>query len=106
MDDVLNVSPKQVETVEVEKIVEVTVYVYGDSRSEILLPSGETIVLTITDGVVNIEDAPMNELITIYTIEGELYEATRVNERITSFNLPRKSIYIIKVGEKTFKVKI
>lgn len=54
----------------------------------------------------DIEDAPMNSLITIYTAEGELYEATRTKERVTSFNLPRNAIYIIKVGEKTFKVKI
>lgn len=48
----------------------------------------------------------MNSLITIYTIDDKIYETLRVNNKVTSIKLPRKAIYIIKVGEKTFKVKI
>lgn len=96
------------DTIYLEKIIEVhdTIYIYDDTRSEIMLPSGDAITLYITNGVVNIEDAPMNSLITVYTVDGEMYEASRVKEKVTSFTLPRNSIYIIKVGDKTFKVKI
>lgn len=94
--------------VEVEKIVEVhdTIYVYDDSRSAITLPTGDVITLTIHDGVINIEDAPLNSTIYVYSLSGELVEMRKVYEKDTVLRLPRNATYIIKTCDKTFKVKI
>lgn len=94
--------------IEVEKIVEVhdTIYVYDGSATSIELPTGETITLTVIKGIIHIKGAPIGSSIYVYSLAGEMYEFRKVREEDTILDLPRNEIYIIKVGDKTFKVKI
>lgn len=86
--------------------VQETIYIYDDTRSEIKLATGETITLSVINGVIHIEDAPLNSIVNIYTVDGMMYASESVSDKVSSFVLPRNAIYIIKVGGKTFKVKL
>lgn len=64
------------------------------------------ILLTHSDGMIHIEGAPKDALITVSTLAGETLKTCRVNNNVVSFQLPLNSIYIIKVGGKKLKMKI
>lgn len=89
-------------------VVEVhdTLYIYDDSKTNIQHPTGTTITLMVKDGDIFIENAPLNSLISIYTVQGEMYEASRVKDSVTKFSLPKNNIYLIKLEGKAFKVNI
>lgn len=53
-----------------------------------------------------IENAPLNSTVYIYSTSGEMLENCRVHGKKVTIQLPRKDVYIIKVGEKMMKVKI
>ena len=54
-------------------VVEVhdTLYIYDDSKTNIQLPTGATITLLVKDGDIFIENAPLNSLISIYTVKAK-----------------------------------
>lgn len=98
--------------IEVEKIVEVPVeievpiYIYDDSHTNIEITPYQIITLRIQKGVIHIENAPLASTIYVYDTKGEMLRTQKVMSNDEAFTLARNAIYIMKVGEKTFKVKI
>ncbi len=90
-------------TVEVEK--EIVVYVYDGQLDKIDVAEGQQIGLTISNGVVYLYDAPLNSVVYVYNVGGEAVAQTEVSGKEVSFKLS-SGIYVFKVGEKTFKVKL
>ena len=83
-----------------------TIYIYDDTYANIILPTGNTILFYVRNGSIIIEDAPISELVSIYTISGEIYEQRRVTGKTLTLEVPRNNIYIIRIGEHSIKVKI
>lgn len=83
-----------------------TIYIYDDSRSDISTPDGQTITFYIRDGIIHIENAPLNSTVYVYSETGEMLESRRVYENELVIALPRNAIYIIKTKDKVFKVKL
>ena len=55
-------------------------------------------------GDIVIENAETGSLASVYSLTGQLLKKTVITENISRVSLPN-SIYIVKVGEETFKVK-
>ena len=106
LEEIEEITPVQERII--EKVVEVhdTIYVYDDSRSEIKLPIGETVELSISDGIITIKNAPMGTAIFVYDLEGYMVGKYDVKTKEQIIWLLRNNTYIIKIGEKTFKVRL
>lgn len=102
--------------VEVEKIVEKldtiyitqtdTLIIYDDSRSNIALPNGNVVTLSIIDGVIHIQDAPIGAEMSIYSESGLLVKKMTIEDFVTIVEIPRNALYIVKIGNKTIKLKM
>lgn len=97
---------EQIVEKEVEKIVEVPIYIYEDKPLSIDIAEGQSISLHITDGIIHINNAPLKSTIFVYDTDGETLMNQRVLDEDITIKLPRNATYIIKVGEKSFKVRI
>lgn len=82
------------------------IYIYDDSHTDITLTTGDVITLFIKNGVIHLENVPHNAQISVYSIAGETLMTQLALEETIDIKLPRNDTYIIKVGEKSFKVKI
>ena len=94
--------------VEVEKIVEIEtpIYIYDDSHLDIKLTTGESIRLTIVNGEICIENAPIGASVYVYSVAGELIEMNKVKEQKHIIKQLRNKTYIVKIEENILKIKI
>ena len=77
-----------------------------DENTTISQINYECISFCVTDDIIHIENAPLGSSIFVYDIKGESLMNQRVLDEDVAIKLPRNETYIIKIGEKTFKVKI
>lgn len=82
------------------------IYIYDDNPLNIDIAEGQSITLRITDGIIHINNAPLKSTIYVYNINGEALMNQMVLDDDVTIKLPRNATYIIKVSEKTFKLKI
>lgn len=94
--------------VEVEKILEIEtpIYIYDDSHSDIELTTGETIRLSIVNGEICLENAPIGASVYVYTVAGELIEMNKVKEQKHIIKQLRNNTYIVKINDNALKIKI
>jgi hypothetical protein len=69
------------------------------------MPRSEVKVLG-KEGGISVNGANDGDVVQVYTIDGRLVQAQKVNAGQTDIPLASKTLYIIKVGEKTVKVRL
>lgn len=60
--------------------------------------------ISVRDGVLCLENAPVGTPVSVYTLAGQLMGRYKSTGSTMNFNLPRQNVYFIRVGDKTVKV--
>lgn len=64
----------------------------------------EDMQISVRDGALCLENAPVGTPVSVYTLAGQLMGRYKSTGSTMNFNLPRQNVYLIRVGDKTVKV--
>lgn len=83
-----------------------TVYIYDNVTTNITLATGEAITLSIQESVIYLQGVPIGATIDVHTLAGILVSNEVAEQSEITLNLPKNEIYVLKIDDTIFKIKL
>lgn len=99
---------------EVQQNTYVTPVLTGPSTLQIILRkivsvqmhAASPIQMIGTEGVLTVKGVPQGERIQVFDLDGKLNKSTRMSGSETTLKMPPGSVYLLKIGDETFKIAL
>lgn len=88
------------------QLIDAGIYAKLNEESSSIIPiEASTFSYTLEDSLLSIENLPHNSLVALYSADGRLIAHRRASGTKAQFYLPRRGIYLLRVGNRTVKIR-